>query len=147
MADEVNVREALEKILDMLQVHAHGSHLKLDADAPVLPTKQVTALALIVHELVTNALKHSRGEVEVSFKVTDGPIRNATLCVSDDGDGFPDGFDVQNDIYGGYCVSYYAASPTGYFHPAFLYDSLSANLPANRRSRGIAMVASGNHHA
>lgn len=45
--------------------------------------------------------------------------------------GVPDGFDVQNDIYGGYCVSYYAASPTGYFHPAFLYDSLSANLPAS----------------
>lgn len=45
--------------------------------------------------------------------------------------GVPNGFDVQNDIYNGFCVSYYdAVSPTGNFYPALLYDTMAPNLPA-----------------
>jgi len=45
--------------------------------------------------------------------------------------GVPGGFSVENNLYSGYCVSFFdATSPTGFFHPALLYDSTSPSLPA-----------------
>ncbi|MEO6183029.1 MAG: post-COAP-1 domain-containing protein, partial [Verrucomicrobiota bacterium] len=43
----------------------------------------------------------------------------------------PRGFDVENNLYAGYCASFYdLTSPTGLFHPALLYDTTSPHLPA-----------------
>jgi hypothetical protein len=44
--------------------------------------------------------------------------------------GVPAGLDVENDVYAGYCVSYYdATSPTGNYHVARLFSSTDPNLP------------------
>jgi two-component sensor histidine kinase len=61
--------------------------LKLEAEPVVAPAIKAAVVALIVNELVTNAVKHafrdrSVGTVSVSLRQTNG---NATLCVTDDG--------------------------------------------------------------
>jgi two-component sensor histidine kinase len=63
-----------------------------DFAAITLPTKTAVPLALVVNELLTNAIKHAFGDrgtgtVHVSFAATDGTCR---LCVSDDGRGLAD---------------------------------------------------------
>ncbi len=55
-----------------------------------LSHRQVTSLALIANELLSNALKHSRGDAEVVFTVQEDA---AHLEVRDDGPGFPADFD------------------------------------------------------
>ncbi|HLK56224.1 MAG TPA: PAS domain S-box protein [Chthonomonadaceae bacterium] len=89
-ADTVSAREMLGRLLPMLQraVPIRGIRFELE-DIP-LPTRQSTALALITNELVSNALKHSQGSVDVSFRVQG---EDAILEVHDDGPGFPPDFD------------------------------------------------------
>jgi two-component sensor histidine kinase len=59
------------------------------ADVPV-SVKQATSLALIVAELISNALKHGQGWVEVTVEERDG---GNVLEVCNDGTGFPADFD------------------------------------------------------
>jgi two-component sensor histidine kinase len=109
-------REAMERasgrVLAMGRVHQIGAHaatgdlaevikgvctdlvgpdprfvLKLEAEAVVAPAHKAAIVALIVNELVTNAVKHAfrdgnAGTVSVSLRQTNG---NATLSVTDDG--------------------------------------------------------------
>ena len=55
--------------------------------------RQVTTLALLTNELVSNALKHGRGTIEITFKVHGD---QAAIEVCDDGPGFPEGFDASS---------------------------------------------------
>ncbi len=49
--------------------------------------------------------------------------------------GVPMGFDVENSLYGGYCVAIRdAISPTGLYHSALLYDTTDSNAPSNSQS-------------
>jgi two-component sensor histidine kinase len=69
-----------------LQVTADGAHLSSD---------KIMALGLAVNELATNAMKHAfpdgrDGVVKVQFHAQHGM---ATLRISDNGVGLPDGFD------------------------------------------------------
>jgi two-component sensor histidine kinase len=66
--------------------------LKIDAETVVVPSHVAAVMALIVNELVTNALKHAfrdrkAGIVVVTLRQTDG--RSATLTVADDGAPLP----------------------------------------------------------
>ena len=73
----------------VLSVQVAGFQLAADDIAP---------LGLIVVELVTNALKHGRGDVGVTVeRLADG----LEVAVSDQGDGFPDGFDPTQRRDGG----------------------------------------------
>lgn len=70
-----------------------GSPISLASDpCPCLVERdRASALALLINELVTNAVKHafngrSKGKVDVSLKVEGG---EALLCVVDDGIGIP----------------------------------------------------------
>lgn len=89
-AQRVSTRAVLDKLLPMLQRTAWQQSVRYTVDEAYLTSKQCIALSLVLNELVSNALKHGRKEAEVFFKV-DG--QNASLSVSDDGLGFPDGFD------------------------------------------------------
>jgi two-component sensor histidine kinase len=65
--------------------------LTCDSDAIVLGLDVVTALGIVVAEVVTNSYDHAfpegkRGSIAVSVRRTDGDI--ATLTISDDGTGF-----------------------------------------------------------
>jgi len=55
-----------------------------------IPSKQCVSLALVINELVSNALKHGKTAADVNLSV-DG--QDVVLEVCDDGPGFPDGFD------------------------------------------------------
>ena len=71
--------------------------LSVEADKLEIPLEQALSLALMTHELVTNALKHAfppgaPGAIKIAFKVAaDG---TCTLMVSDNGKGFPPEFDL-----------------------------------------------------
>ena len=90
IVDSISARETLSKLIPMLQatvtprqVHFTGVDIQLSA-------KLCTALALITNELVSNAFKHSRGNVDVMLSLVEG---NACLRVADNGAGFPGDFD------------------------------------------------------
>jgi two-component sensor histidine kinase len=62
-----------------------------------LPSKQATALALVMTELIANALEHAFGEglsghITIALK-QDGP--QITVVVADDGRGLPVHFDLR----------------------------------------------------
>jgi two-component sensor histidine kinase len=73
--------------------------LALDMDNMTLGIDTAIPCGLIIHELVTNALKHAfpdgmRGEIRLSMVVNDAG--QYTLVVSDNGIGFPTDLDFRN---------------------------------------------------
>ncbi len=86
-------REFIERLVQLLQAAAPPERrIETSIQAVRLSTKQATALALILNELVANALKYSTGDIEVSFEI-EASIGH--LRVSDSGSGFPQDFHVQ----------------------------------------------------
>ena len=72
----------LELALDR-QIHVEGE----EGD---VPNAWIQPIGLIVNELVTNAAKHGKGRIDVSYEVANG---THDLIVSDEGRDLPDGFD------------------------------------------------------
>ena len=64
--------------------------LAVVGDEGKVPTSSIQAIGLITNELVTNAAKHGRGKIGVSFRISHNANR---LMVCDEGQGLPDGFD------------------------------------------------------
>jgi len=89
--DSVPSRELLVKLLDMLEEIAVPHHIRYDIDDVQLSGRQPIAVALVLNELVLNALKHGRGPVEVSFRTIGA---TGVLEVRDSGAGLPAGFDA-----------------------------------------------------
>ena len=88
--DSLSVRQVLEKIKPMLQEMPDGRRIEANAEEILLPIQQSTALAILINELVSNAIKHGAGDINVRFVVAD---EIGMLEVSDAGPGFPAGFD------------------------------------------------------
>jgi len=87
---EPYLRGLLVDMTALLPDGAENRSLELQTPAFSLSANNITPLGLIVVELVTNALKYGRGTVSVEIsRETDG----LTISVSDEGDGFPAGFD------------------------------------------------------
>jgi two-component sensor histidine kinase len=82
----------LDRLLHELSQATGGHRLVSAIDDARLGGRQTTTLALVTNELVSNALKHGKGQTEITF-TTNG--NNATLAVCDDGPGFPAGFDAR----------------------------------------------------
>jgi two-component sensor histidine kinase len=94
--EAISSKQLLGQLLQMLhEIAAPRSLTYTVIDAP-LQGQQAISLALVLNELVLNALKHGRGAVEVSFRVHCG---SAELEVLDNGRGFSEGFDP--DVQGG----------------------------------------------
>jgi two-component system, sensor histidine kinase PdtaS len=75
-----------------LHIQFHINH----APFPV-PSEQATTLAIILNELIANAIEHGfggrdRGEIRISGTLRSGMI---VLRIADDGRGLPDGFAVE----------------------------------------------------
>jgi two-component sensor histidine kinase len=71
--------------------------LEIEVDRQDVPLEQALSLALMTHELITNAIKHAfppgaHGRIRIAFKVK--PDGTSTLTVSDNGRGMPEGFDA-----------------------------------------------------
>lgn len=86
---------ALEQVCEALGAQAESRSITiiLDAthDVAGLAERQITALALVVNELTTNAIKHAfkadkPGQIRISMGVDKG--RDVTISVDDDGDPF-----------------------------------------------------------
>jgi two-component sensor histidine kinase len=85
-----SIKESMNKLLPLLQQTIGTRRIHADVDDALIPLKQGVSLALLVSELVSNAVKHAVGEVGLVLSVSE-----QTLCltVNDDGAGFPDDFD------------------------------------------------------
>ncbi|HZT43797.1 MAG TPA: PAS domain S-box protein [Chthonomonadaceae bacterium] len=89
--DILHTQTILEKLYPLLQHLAHGRALHFQAEDAGLSARQGTGLAVVVNELVSNAVKHGRGDITVALRVKNSEIR---LEVWDEGPGFPEGFDA-----------------------------------------------------
>jgi PAS domain S-box-containing protein len=89
-AQYISAKQVLEKLLPLMQQTAGGRNILFRVDDAHLSARQGTSLALVVNELVSNALKYGRTDVHVRLDVVD---HTARLVVEDDGDGFDEGFD------------------------------------------------------
>jgi two-component sensor histidine kinase len=84
------LRALLGDMEHLLPDLAGGRVLVVEMASFLLAADDIAPLGLIVVELVTNALKHGRGDVLVTVqRLADG----LEIAVADQGDGFPDGFD------------------------------------------------------
>ncbi len=106
----INIKDVSRRILDQfrqgvvreeggIRFHLHGSNI-------YLPTQQATACALIVNELLQNALEHGFSSLdggEISVELRDDADR-VTLKISDSGRGLPDGFDLERDSHLGLTI-------------------------------------------
>ena len=85
-AHSVSAREVLERLTALLRQIGPERPILFRADDMLLTTSHATSLALIVNELVSNALKHGTGAIEVTLAVGS---EAAGLEICDDGPGFP----------------------------------------------------------
>ncbi|HZO87589.1 MAG TPA: histidine kinase dimerization/phosphoacceptor domain -containing protein [Chthonomonadaceae bacterium] len=90
--ETLSIKSVLERLLQVLEQAAGGRTLVSAIDDARLAGRQITTLTLVTNELVSNALKHGKGQIEIYFKTNNA--NKATLAVYDDGPGFPAGFDA-----------------------------------------------------
>ena len=88
----VSGKAVLEKLLPLLEFTSGERPFTAEIDEARLTSSQATGLALVTNEVISNALKHGKGQVEVTFKANEG---QAILEVCDDGPGFPPNFDAR----------------------------------------------------
>ncbi len=86
------------KLIGMVQATAPIRQISFTGNEIHIPGEQCSSLALIANELMSNALKHGVGDIEVELSHDAGTV---SLAVSDCGPGFPEGFDRQTDFHTG----------------------------------------------
>jgi len=91
-AQSVSAKAILEKLLPLIQQTAGGRQIRYEVDDAALTTRQGTSLALVANEIISNAVKHGSGPIQVAFKASK---ESANLSVCDEGVGFPQGFTVE----------------------------------------------------
>jgi len=74
-----------------------GKPIDVHGDEGNVPTTRIQPIGLLVNELVTNAAKHTRGKIDVTYNI-EGDIHELNVC--DDGDGLPAGFDPEQSVTG-----------------------------------------------
>ena len=90
--DVISSRDTLNKLLATLEGVIGVRSIHADVQDAALPTRQAGALTVLVNEIISNAVKHGGGDIELKFSVTDA---RGYLEVSDNGPGFPPNFDPQ----------------------------------------------------
>jgi two-component sensor histidine kinase len=80
-----------EDMTGILPAEAAEHHLAVEGITLEIPTAIGIPLGYIVSELVMNSAKYANGKITVSLAVNPG--NGYELSVSDDGPGFPEGFD------------------------------------------------------
>ncbi len=99
-----DVTELARQVCDnaLRNVLRPDQHIQATVTGPpiFLPSKQATALALVLNELIANALEHAfsparqNGQLDLAL-TQDGP--RVTVTVADDGRGLPSSFDLGRD--------------------------------------------------
>lgn len=88
--DVIATRAALDRLVPLLEATTGGRPIHYQVEDFRLPVRESASLALLVSELVSNAIKHGRSVVELSLTVCQNRAR---LEVCDDGPGFPTDFE------------------------------------------------------
>jgi PAS domain S-box-containing protein len=81
--------KAMERLMPTLQESLEGRTIHSRIEDVRVPVRHATSIAVLLNELVTNAIKHGAGDIHVSFTADD----KATLVIYDEGPGFSKGFD------------------------------------------------------
>ena len=89
-AEFISVQAAMNKLMPLLQATAGGQSIRYTVQDFRLAVREGTSLALLVSEMVSNALKHGRTQIDLTLRVEED---KAYLEVCDDGPGFPSDFD------------------------------------------------------
>lgn len=95
---DLSVLEAMESLIPTLQSLAADRNIAFAVEDLRMPVRHVTALILLINELVSNAIKHGQGEIEVIFAPRAGSI---ALEVRDRGPGFPVDFNATTAAHTG----------------------------------------------
>ncbi|MGC4042828.1 MAG: response regulator [Armatimonas sp.] len=88
--DSVSAKLTLERLVPAITSTLYSRPLSLQAEEIELSLKQVGAISLLVNELVSNAMKHGTGAIQIFLSREED---SAELAVCNEGDGFPEGFD------------------------------------------------------
>ena len=91
-ATHLSVKIMLEELLSFVQRSVGDKQITYQTDEFRLPVKLLNSLAILVNELIANAVKHGQGAIHLSIMV-ENEGRQARLEVNDNGPGFPEGFD------------------------------------------------------
>jgi two-component sensor histidine kinase len=86
----ISLRDVLERLIPIHQDTAPRCTIAARIDDVALTGRQGTSLALVINELISNAIKHGKGLVEIVVAQRSEEIL-VTVC--DDGSGFPADFD------------------------------------------------------
>jgi two-component sensor histidine kinase len=96
----INIRELVQRIIAHTQQGMLSPDqyilLRLEGHSLYLPAQQATTCAIIVNELIQNAVEHAfgeagKGEITVRLGEKDDVVQ---ICIVDDGRGLPEGFTV-----------------------------------------------------
>lgn len=98
----VSGRELLENLLPLLQKILQGVEVTYEIETFSLPIRQTTALALIVHELTSNAAKYGKGQINITCRINGQLV---ILIVEDDGPGFPENFNERDHAKSGLALT------------------------------------------
>lgn len=103
--ESISIKAVLERMVPMLATASGGRDILVDADDVSLTLKLANPFVLLVNELVSNAIKHGAGTIQITLhpdtayeevtadvSETERPSR-LRLVVCDDGPGFPPDFD------------------------------------------------------
>lgn len=94
----ISVSAVMQKLIPMIQGLVGERKITFDVQDISLPIRQSTTFTVLVNELVSNAVKHGDGEINVLFQVEG---ETATLQVQDEGDGFASDFDPTHSAHTG----------------------------------------------
>ena len=102
-SSEINIKEVSQSILREVTSGTLDpeKQLKIVLNGPslLLPAQQATSCALIINELLQNAVEHgysnrAQGTIQINLKES---AEETVIEIIDDGEGLPAGFDVERD--------------------------------------------------
>ena len=96
--DGLSTKAMLDKLIPLLQLTTGGRRLLSSIDDFRMPVREGASLAMLTSELVSNAVKHGKGEIEIMLQ---RHVETARLTVCDDGPGFPPDFDWSKSAHTG----------------------------------------------
>lgn len=106
----INLKDVSRRIVEQLRqgVVSGEEDIRFSLVGPniYLPTQQATACALIINELLQNALEHGFSPSEggdISVELQDG-ADSVTLRIGNSGKGLPEGFDLERDRHLGLTI-------------------------------------------
>ena len=87
---QIPVADVLSRLVPSLESVSGGRRIHMEVEDFSIDIQKAASLSLLVNECVSNAIKHSKGNVSLTLTVAD---ERANLTICDDGDGFPSDFD------------------------------------------------------